>query len=144
MKTNRKPPPRAQQHNEQNPYDVAFALYCSLGAGRHGIISRGVGKELWERLMTATDRMVEDTPLFLVCFHISALLKKLFREDAAGHVDPDRIEDACHRHFLHRLRSDEQLLAAVETMLVHIESTASRRSPLPPARPGHKQNRYRR
>ena len=122
MNNRKSSPSWVQQPNEPSPAYVAFALYCSLGPNRDRIITTNFGSQLWELLMAATGSIPQNTPLLLVCSQTSALLKLLLREDIVEHLDPNGKADARLKQFHARLHNDEQILAALETMLSTIEN----------------------
>lgn len=121
MKNTKKRDPWEQKHGEANPHYIAFVLYLSLGPNRERIISKGVGNQLWNMLMAGIDSMEEDTPLPLVCTIISATLKNMIRKDALDQIDSNSSDFPFFKNFHKGLHDDEQLLAAIETMLAALE-----------------------
>ena len=59
----RKLQPWNQRPAEPDSHYVAFVLYLSLGPKPDGIISRGVGKQLWQIFMAGIESLQDDTPL---------------------------------------------------------------------------------
>ena len=130
--------PWAQKPGEPNPHYIAFVLYLSLGPNHDRIISKGVGKQLWNMLMAGIGSMEEDTPLPLVCTAVSATLKNMTREDALDRIDSNNSDFPFFKSFHNGLHDDEQLLAAIETMLAALEKV-KRGQELP--RPSHQSGR---
>ena len=121
MKNTKKRDPWTQKPGEPNPHYIAFVLYLSLGPNRDRIISKGVGKQLWNMLMAGIGSMEEDTPLPLVCTVISATLKNMIREDALHRIDSNSSHFPFFKSFHKGLHDDEQLLAAIEAMLAALK-----------------------
>ena len=121
MKHKKEREPREQKPGEPNPHYVAFILYLSLGPKRDRIISKGIGNQLWTMLMAGIDSMEDDAPLPLVCSAISATLKNMTREDALAQIDSNSSHFPFFKSFHKGLHDDEQLLAAIETMLAALE-----------------------
>ena len=138
MKNTKKRAPWEQKPGEANPHYVAFVLYLSLGPNRERIISKGVGNQLWNMLMAGIGSMEEDTPLPLVCTAISATLKNMIRKDALHRIDSNSSHFPFFKSFHKGLHDDEQLLAAIETMLAALEKV-KRGQELP--RPSHQSGR---
>ena len=121
MKHMKEREPWEQKPGESNPHYVAFVLYLSLGPNRERIISAGVGNQLWNMLMAGIDSMEEDTPLPLVCTIISATLRNMIREDALDQIDSNSSDFLFFENFHKGLHDDEQLMAAIETMLAALK-----------------------
>ena len=121
MKNTKRRDPWAQKPGEANPHYIAFVLYLSLGPNRDKIISKGVGNQLWNMLMADIDSMEEDTALPLVCTVISATLENMTREDALAQIDNNSIHYPFFKSFHKGLHDDEQLMAAIETMLAALK-----------------------
>ena len=138
MKHKKEREPREQKPGEPNPHYVAFILYLSLGPKRDRIISKGIGNQLWTMLMAGIDSMEDDAPLPLVCTVISATLKNMIREDALHRIDSNSSHFPFFKSFHKGLHDDEQLLAAIETMLAALEKV-KRGQELP--RPSHQSGR---
>ena len=121
MKNTKKRDPWTQKPGEPNPHYIAFVLYLSLGPNRERIISKGIGHQLWNMLMAGIDSMEEDTPLPLVCTAISATLKSMTREDALDWIDSNNSDFPFFKSFHNGLHDNEQLMAAIETMLAALK-----------------------
>ena len=121
MKNGRKAQTWKQRPGEPNPRYAAFVLYLSLGPRRDGIVSKGSGRQLWQMLMGGIDRMQDDAPLPLVCDVMSAVLKNMLREDALEQMDKRSSDFAFFEAFHNGLNGDEELLAAMETMVGNLE-----------------------
>ena len=139
MKNTKRRDPWAQKPGEPNPHYVAFVLYLSLGPKRDRIISKGIGNQLWNMLMAGIDSMGNDAPLPLVCTAISATLKNMTREDALAQIDSNSSHFPFFKSFHKGLHDDEQLLAAIETMLAALEKV-KRGQKLP--RPSNQSGRH--
>ena len=121
MKNTKKRDPWTPKPGEPNPHYVAFVLYLALGPNRERIISKGVGNQLWNMLMSGIGSMEEDTPLPLVCTAVSATLKNMTREDALDRIDSNSSDFSFFKSFHKGLHDDEQLLAAIEAMLAALK-----------------------